>query len=344
VAEQITDDAELRPIAEAFGRKYGTQTWDYVVRDGAFAHRPLGGRAVVFRVRPVRGLGFRKGRRVQPDDVAFRAVSVPGKLQRQVQAAIDEMVASGDEIGLQAAVTREGRMVAGAVAGTAYQRTGEPVTPGTLFFAASTGKGIASSVVHVLAERGELTYDQRVAAVWPEFGAHGKDVVTLADVLVHAAGVPGLWPEITPGDLCDAGRVCAFPVDVHGGRRGSDRHHALTFGFIVGEASAARPGRTLAEGVARPDHREPLGVLRRAAFGVCGGTSSHKWPARGRTAPRHHGQPRFTARPGHPAGRATDRCLREPQRRAYGRHSLSDHVRPFPPPASTRRCSVTSTV
>ena len=61
VAEQVTDEAELRPVAEAHGRKYGTQTWDYVVRDGAFAHRSLGGRAIVFRVRPVRGLGFRKG-------------------------------------------------------------------------------------------------------------------------------------------------------------------------------------------------------------------------------------------------------------------------------------------
>jgi hypothetical protein len=61
VAEQVTDDAELRPVAEAHGRKYGTQTWDYVIRDGAFAHRSLGGRAIVFRVRPVRGLGFRKG-------------------------------------------------------------------------------------------------------------------------------------------------------------------------------------------------------------------------------------------------------------------------------------------
>lgn len=61
VAEQITNDAELRPVAEAHALKYGTQTWDYVVRDGAFAHRSLGGRATVFRVRPVRGLGFRKG-------------------------------------------------------------------------------------------------------------------------------------------------------------------------------------------------------------------------------------------------------------------------------------------
>ena len=61
VAEEITDDAELGPIAAAHSRKYGTQTWDYVVRDGAFADRSLGGRAIVFRVRPVRGLGFRKG-------------------------------------------------------------------------------------------------------------------------------------------------------------------------------------------------------------------------------------------------------------------------------------------
>jgi hypothetical protein len=61
-AEQVTVDAELEPIAAAFAAKYGTGIWDYVVRDGAFMHRNLGeGRAIVFRVQPVRGLGFRKG-------------------------------------------------------------------------------------------------------------------------------------------------------------------------------------------------------------------------------------------------------------------------------------------
>src|SRR5436309_4194796 len=58
-AEQVTVDAELEPIAAAFATKYGTEIWDYAVHDGAFAHR--GARAIVFRVRPVRGLGFRKG-------------------------------------------------------------------------------------------------------------------------------------------------------------------------------------------------------------------------------------------------------------------------------------------
>src|ERR1700734_2616228 len=61
-AEQVTVDAELEPIATAFAAKYGTGMWDYVVRDGAFTHRGLGeGRVIVFRVQPVRGLGFRKG-------------------------------------------------------------------------------------------------------------------------------------------------------------------------------------------------------------------------------------------------------------------------------------------
>jgi nitroimidazol reductase NimA-like FMN-containing flavoprotein (pyridoxamine 5'-phosphate oxidase superfamily) len=60
-AEQVTADAELEPIAAAFAAKYGTETWDYAVRDGAFTHRVAGGRAIVFRVRPLRGLGFRKG-------------------------------------------------------------------------------------------------------------------------------------------------------------------------------------------------------------------------------------------------------------------------------------------
>jgi nitroimidazol reductase NimA-like FMN-containing flavoprotein (pyridoxamine 5'-phosphate oxidase superfamily) len=60
-AEQVTDGSELQPIAEAFTAKYGTGTWHFVVRDGAFSDHHTGGRAIVFRVRPVRGLGFRKG-------------------------------------------------------------------------------------------------------------------------------------------------------------------------------------------------------------------------------------------------------------------------------------------
>lgn len=61
VAEQVTSDPELQPVADAFAAKYGTDTWDFAVHDGAFTHQASGGRAIVFRVRLTRGLGFRKG-------------------------------------------------------------------------------------------------------------------------------------------------------------------------------------------------------------------------------------------------------------------------------------------
>jgi hypothetical protein len=66
VAEQVTDDAELEPIAAAFAAKYGREIWDYSARAGGFDCRPPTRdgnvvRAIVFRLLPARGLGFRKG-------------------------------------------------------------------------------------------------------------------------------------------------------------------------------------------------------------------------------------------------------------------------------------------
>jgi hypothetical protein len=62
-AEQVTNDAELEPVATAFAVKYPAGPWDFVVRDGGFSDRDAAGRAIVFRVRPARGLGFVKGDR-----------------------------------------------------------------------------------------------------------------------------------------------------------------------------------------------------------------------------------------------------------------------------------------
>ena len=190
-------------------------------------------------------------------------------LQAEVQAAIDALVASDSEIGLQVAVLHEGSLVVDAVAGVADQRTGEPVTPGTLFFAASAAKGIAATVAHVLVERGELDYGERVADVWPRFAAHGKDRVTLTDVLVHSAGVPELWPQITPEELCDPERVCAFIADqpprwTPGTMTG---YHALTFGFLLGELVRRSTGRTLGA-VLRDEIAAPLGIADELHFGV----------------------------------------------------------------------------
>ena len=178
-------------------------------------------------------------------------------------------MASGAETGLQVAVLRNGRVAAEAVSGVSDPGTGAAVRADTLFYAASTAKGVAASLAHVLAERGDLDYDMTLASVWPEFGSRGKDRVTVRQVLMHTAGLPGLPAGSTPEDLCDTERMCAVlaaqePWWEPGSRFG---YHALTFGFLLGEVIRRATGRTVTE-LLRQLVTGPLGVTGEVCFGV----------------------------------------------------------------------------
>ena len=122
-------------------------------------------------------------------------------LQQQVQGAIDELVESGTERGLQVSVYRHGEQMVDAVAGVADPETGRPVASNTPIYAYSVGKSATATVAHVLVERGLFGYDTPVVELWPEFGAHGKESATVRHVLTHTVGVPGIPANTTPGTL-----------------------------------------------------------------------------------------------------------------------------------------------
>src|SRR5262245_13586811 len=130
-------------------------------------------------------------------------------IQQQIQHAIDQLVDSGAERGLQVAVYHNGRLVVDAVAGIADPARGRPVTPDRPSFSYSIGKGVAATVVHVLAERGVLDYDTPIVELWPEFGAHGKHRATIRHALSQSVGVPGLPSDITVENLTDWEKMCA---------------------------------------------------------------------------------------------------------------------------------------
>jgi CubicO group peptidase (beta-lactamase class C family) len=190
-------------------------------------------------------------------------------LQAEVQAAAGELVAAGTETGLQVAVLRHGRVLADVVSGVEDPQTAKPVSPGTLFYAASTAKGVAASLAHVLAERGDITYDLRLADIWPEYAAHGKEHTTLRHVLLHTAGLPGLPQETTVADLCDWDRVCAALAAAEPWWRPGTRfgYHALTFGFLLGETLRRVTGRTMSE-LLREVLTGPLGIADEVCFAV----------------------------------------------------------------------------
>ncbi|MEH0974757.1 serine hydrolase domain-containing protein [Micromonospora sp. CPCC 205546] len=190
-------------------------------------------------------------------------------LRAEVRARIDELVASGLESGVQVAAYLHGTQVVDEVAGVADPATGRPLTSGTPIWSVSTGKGLTATVVHVLAERGLLDYDLRVAEVWPEFARHGKDGVTLRHVLTHTAGVPALPPGVTVADVTDWDRMCGMVADsVPLSAPGEViAYHAWTFGWLVGEVVRRVTGRRISQVLAE-DVAGPLGVPGELLFGV----------------------------------------------------------------------------
>lgn len=190
-------------------------------------------------------------------------------VQKQVQSAIDQLVDSGAERGIQVAVYQGGELVVDAVAGVADPATGRPVTSDTPFYNFSICKGAASTVAHMLAERGMFGYDTPVVDLWPEFGAHGKQKVTVRHVLSHTAGVPGIPLSTTPEDLCDWDKMCSAIADSElwwepGTKIG---YHAYTFGYLVGEIVRRVTGKPISR-VLLEEVSGPLGVGKEIYFGM----------------------------------------------------------------------------
>ncbi|TCC31919.1 serine hydrolase domain-containing protein [Kribbella speibonae] len=159
------------------------------------------------------------------------------ELQDVVQRRIDELAET--ELGLQVAVYRHGELVVDAVAG-------DGVTPETLYFAASTGKGASATVANVLVDRGVLDYDRPIVELWPEFGAHGKETATLRHVLTHSVGLPALPPDATRKTLpFQADRLAAAEPWWEPGTKMT--YHAETFGVLVGEIVRRATSRTISD-------------------------------------------------------------------------------------------------
>jgi CubicO group peptidase (beta-lactamase class C family) len=188
-------------------------------------------------------------------------VAVEGSVAPGFEGVRDEFAANfaqrGD-VGAAVAVYVDGEAVVdlwGGIADPATGRRWERDTPALVY---SATKGATAVVLNLLAERGELDLDSPVAAYWPEFGAAGKDRVTVAQLASHQAGIPVPTEPLTRAELLAGAPVVAAlarqePLWEPGTRHG---YHALTFGWLLGElvrrVSGRSLGAVLAEEVAGP--------------------------------------------------------------------------------------------
>lgn len=126
----------------------------------------------------------------------------------------------------------------------------------------STTKGVVSTALHVLADRGEVAYDEPVATYWPEFARNGKEGVTVRHLLTHSAGLHRIRSIVRDADrmldwdhMCEA-LAAAAPAYPPGTKHG---YHALTYGWLVGEVVRRVSGQSISEFV-RAELAEPLGL------------------------------------------------------------------------------------
>ena len=131
----------------------------------------------------------------------------------------------------------------------------------TLASVFSGTKGLTSTCLHLLADRGEIDLDAPVARYWPEFGRAGKEGITIASVLGHRSGViaprrPMHWSRTADWDAVCAALAESEPWWEPGTAQG---YHMVSFGFILGEVVRRVTGRTLGQYL-RTEIAEPMGI------------------------------------------------------------------------------------
>lgn len=120
----------------------------------------------------------------------------------------------------------------------------------TLSLCYSTGKGVLSTLAHILVSEGFVDYDIPVATYWPEFAQQGKDQITLRHMLSHQSGLYDIRNLVADAsEMADWQHMLAviaqakprFAVATDAA------YQPLTFGWQVGGILEKATGKTLAE-------------------------------------------------------------------------------------------------
>src|SRR5689334_22481211 len=178
-----------------------------------------------------------------------------------VRDAFERNFTQCGEVGAAVAVWVDGDLVVNLWGGWADAARTRLWRENTITTVLSGTKGLTSTCVHQLADRGELDLQAPVARYWPEFGQAGKQDITLAMVMAHRSGVIGPRTRLHWADAVDWDGVCghiaaAEPWWEPGTAQG---YHMVTFGFILGEVVRRVTGRTIGEYL-RTEIAEPLGI------------------------------------------------------------------------------------
>jgi CubicO group peptidase (beta-lactamase class C family) len=154
-----------------------------------------------------------------------------------VRNAFIENFSRRRELGGACCVYLRGEKVVDLWGGIRNKQTREPWEENTMVVVHSATKGLAAMTLAIAHSRGWLDYDERICEYWPEFAQHGKERVTVRQLLAHQAGLFAIEEPVDRATVADLDRLAVIlarqkPAWPPGTRQA---YHALTLGFYEGE-------------------------------------------------------------------------------------------------------------
>jgi CubicO group peptidase (beta-lactamase class C family) len=126
----------------------------------------------------------------------------------------------------------------------------------------STTKGVASTLLHIYADRGLIDYDAPVSDYWPEFAQAGKQDITVRQVMSHQSGLYHIRQMIDHVDrMLDWEHMIAAIEQAEPAHKPGEctGYHGLTYGFIVGEIIQRVSGKKFSR-LVQTEIAKPLGL------------------------------------------------------------------------------------
>jgi CubicO group peptidase (beta-lactamase class C family) len=154
-----------------------------------------------------------------------------------VREAFAENFARRRELGGACCAVHNGETVIDLWGGVRNAIPGEPWERDTMVIIYSATKGLAAMTLALAHSRGWLDYDEHVSAYWPEFAQHGKERITVRQLLAHQAGLYVLDEPVTRELVSDLDRLAVVlarqtPAWPPGERQA---YHGITLGFYESE-------------------------------------------------------------------------------------------------------------
>ncbi len=178
----------------------------------------------------------------------------------RVREAFVRNFEEGGEVGAAVAIYRAGRPVVDLWGGLSDSEAESLWERDTVICMMSVAKGVAATLIHILAGRGIVDIDMPIARYWPEFGQNGKADIPVRWALCHLAGLPVI-DGLPRGMIYDwSAMIGGLERQVPSFPPGTTRcYHSATMGFILGEIIRRTTGRSIGTFL-REEVGEPFGV------------------------------------------------------------------------------------